>query len=196
MSLKHQSWTQLNINLGASGNKAVEVKFDNNNQPHILVRTTTTPFAEEGYYFPNATQTAFTHTAFPMVDGTVIPLKSLGFSGNNIPLAMTNLAVHDFENEGVYYFSDAPFLSVHQAEAAADMAVFPNPISDQVNVLMKDAIVSAKLVAVTGQVIPVMINDGKLDVSGIASGVYVLKISTGKQSYCRKLVVDASYWWW
>ncbi|SCX87743.1 T9SS type A sorting domain-containing protein [Flavobacterium caeni] len=183
------TWTPLNIDLGLEGNKVVEVKFNNSNQLHVLIRTTTTPFAQEGLYIPNETETAFTQVPLPVVDGNTIPLKNLSFSGSNIPLAMTNLAVHDFENEGIYYFSDAPFLAVNQVKTVDDLRVFPNPASGQVNVVSKNAPTSAHLVSMTGQVIPVLISNGKFDVSTIASGFYVLQLNGNNQASHQKLVV-------
>ena len=185
-----QSWTPLNINFGASGNSVVEVKFNNNNQLHVLIRSTTTPFPEEGFYFPNETETAFTHAPNPTNGGNPIPLKNLSFSGNNIPLAMTNLAVHDFDNEGIYYFSDAPFLSVGEVKPSGYFGIFPNPATNQVTISLTDAIISAQLVSMTGQVFPMAITNGKFDVSNFASGIYVLKLNGSNQKYQQKLVIS------
>jgi hypothetical protein len=62
---------------------------------------------------------------------------------------MTNLAVHYFKNEGIYYFSDAPFLSVEEVKSSVYFKIFPNPATNQVTISLTDAIISAQLVSMT-----------------------------------------------
>lgn len=76
-----------------------------------------------------------------------------------------------------------------QMNASANWAVFPNPATDEVNVALADEIISAELVSMTGQLIPVTVANGKIDVSTLASGIYILQMNGKAKAYRQKLVV-------
>ncbi len=76
-----------------------------------------------------------------------------------------------------------------QMNAPANWAVFPNPATDEVNAALADEIISAELVSMTGQLIPVTVANGKIDVSTLASGIYILQMNGKAKAYRQKLVV-------
>jgi hypothetical protein len=185
-----QQWTPLNINLSsAASNKVVEVKFDYNNKIHVLIRSTTTPFNEEGMYVLNQDNTTFTHTPFEIQNGQTLAFKNLSFSNNNTPVAMTSLANRDFEIEGIYFFKEGAFLGQTSNEIPT-LLVYPNPASTTVHIpALQNKTISAQLVTISGQTLPITITDGFFNVSQIANGFYLLKINTEEASKTIKLII-------
>lgn len=186
-----QSWTLLNIDLGTtSSNKEVEVKFDYNNKLYVLVRTTTTPFSEEGFYISNDDQTAFVHVPFQIQGGQSVAFRNLSFSANNIPVAVTDLMNRDFVVEGVYYFAEGSFLNIPMAEQR-QLIVYPNPATDAVFISeLKNTNITAQLVATSGSVFSVNIVAGSFDVSSFANGFYLLELDIEGKSQTIKLVIN------
>lgn len=186
-----QTWNQHNINLGTtSSNKVVEVKFDYNNKIYVLVRTTTIPFSEEGFYISNAAETAFTQVPFTSVGGQVLSFKNLSFSVNNIPIAMSNLVNRDFVQEGIYYFGKDNFLDINTVPEIEKIVVYPNPANDIVTVsTFANQSISGELVNMMGQVSPINIVDGNFNVSTFSNGFYILRLAVDGQSINVKLII-------
>ncbi len=185
-----QQWTALNINLGATAsNKVIEVKFDYNNKMYVLIRSTTTPFNEEGMYVLNEDGTTFTQTPFEIVNGQTLAFKNLSFSDNNTPVAMTSLANRDFEIEGIYFFKEGPFLGQVSNEIP-NLIVYPNPASTSVHIpSLENRTTTAQLITISGQIIPIAIVDGTFDVSQFSNGFYLLKINAEEASKTIKLII-------
>lgn len=184
-------WTPLNIDLGStSSNKVVEVKFDFNNKMYVLVRSTTTPFSEEGFYISNFDETAFTHVPFEVQGGQSIAFKNLSFSLNNIPVAMTDLENRDFNLEGIYYFSEGSFLN-STSIVNNTITVYPNPATNKVFITeLKNKNTLARLTSISGNSFPVQIISGSFDVTSIANGFYMLNINDEGKAMTVKLVVN------
>lgn len=83
--------------------------------------------------------------------------------------------------QGQPYFNRSPSLSSPESELESVFVVFPNPARDEIRV-MSDSPSSVKLLSITGQLVTEVgvesWNSGivKIDVSGIAAGVYVLQM--------------------
>ena len=186
-----QLWVPLNINLGTtSSNKVVEVKFDFNNKLYVLVRSTTTPFNEEGFYISNIDETAFTHVPFQIQGGQSVAFKNLSFSANNIPVAMTDLENRDFAVEGIYYFSEGSFLSTPTIEQYT-INLYPNPATGSVSINgLESTNTTAKLISTSGSIFPVTIDSGSFDVSSFANGFYLLELNISGKSHVIKLMVN------
>lgn len=186
-----QTWTLLNIDLGTtSANKIVEVAFDFNNKIYVLVRSTTTPFTEEGFYVSNQNETAFTHVPFEIQGGQTVAFKKLSFSLNNIPVAMTDLESRDFNVEGIYYFGEGSFLSTSSIERN-DIKIYPNPASSTVFISgLENTNTTALLTSISGSSFPVEINAGAFDVASLANGFYMLELRLDGKSMKVKLIVN------
>lgn len=182
-----QNWTALNLSLGADPNKDVEVTFDQEGRVHVLVCATTGSFSQEGLYISNDEGSAFTHYPFQSVGGQLLRLRHLGFDPDGTPLAVSRLAERDFENEGVYYFSDVPYLS-NPANQQISFSMYPNPASDRVwfgqNQQVKFAIHS-----VSGQTV-LEGNETSADVSSLSEGIYIVRFTVGSESKIAKLVIS------
>jgi len=186
----NQTWVTLPINLGTtSSNKVTELVFDTNNKLHVLNRTTFTPFVEEGIYVPDESGETFTQQSFPMIEGQLIPLKNLAFAGDNIPIAMSNLESDNTENGGFYYYHHSPSLTVNPTETKL-ITVYPNPANDKVYVhSLENETLPATLSTLTGQQFATVIENGQIDVSSLADGMYVLQFGYQQEVYQFKLVV-------
>jgi len=187
----NQEWVTININIGQSStNKEVELMFDNQNRLHVLVRTTLTPFTEEGIYLPNDNQDGFTHVPFPTINGAVVPMKKLSFAGDNIPIMMSSLESNDSELTGFYYYSNKSLLSTDTIIEKPELILYPNPVSDVVYISgLENQTLKAVMYSITGQRIDIDIQNGKMAIQNFPSGIYILNFEYEGNSYQFKIIV-------
>ncbi|MFA7445709.1 MAG: T9SS type A sorting domain-containing protein [Flavobacteriaceae bacterium] len=186
-----QNWITLNINTGqTSPNKNVELAFDSQNKLHVLVRSTLTPFAEEGIYIPSDNQDEFIHVPFPTINGEQVPMKRLAFAGNDIPIMMTDVATNDPALTGFYYYSSESLLSTDNEVAKLNLKIYPNPASDEVYITgLENQTINGAIYSLTGQHISVKIQNGKIDIQNLSSGFYILNFDFEGNRYQFKIIV-------
>ncbi|MEO6166800.1 MAG: T9SS type A sorting domain-containing protein, partial [Chitinophagales bacterium] len=69
------------------------------------------------------------------------------------------------------------------------VTIFPNPATDQVNILLSTALdFEVELTSITGERIALLKNKTTIDVSTLAAGAYFFKISTAEHTVIQKLV--------
>lgn len=67
--------------------------------------------------------------------------------------------------------------------------IFPNPATDQFNILLSTALdFEVELTSLTGERIVLLKNETRIDVSNLTAGVYLIKIATAEHSVIKKLV--------
>ncbi|MFC6267854.1 S8/S53 family peptidase [Frigoriflavimonas asaccharolytica] len=82
-------------------------------------------------------------------------------------------------------------LNTAETTIHSDFEMFPNPARDFVQFKTKEKILSIKLFDQLGRIIKSeKINDNKLNVSNLETGVYYLIINTEKNSYTKKLIKE------
>jgi len=69
-----------------------------------------------------------------------------------------------------------------------DLQIYPNPATDFVSLKSTDKVTNVEVFDLSGKRIELPLLNNQLDVRSLAKGVYVLKITTGKASYQKKLV--------
>ncbi|WP_300672737.1 DUF5074 domain-containing protein [Soonwooa sp.] len=69
-----------------------------------------------------------------------------------------------------------------------DLQVYPNPAVDFVSLKSSDKVTNVEVYDFSGKRIALPFVDNQLDVRSLAKGVYVVKVTTDKASYQRKLV--------
>ncbi len=185
-----QNWNALTIDLGQnSSNKVTELAFDNQNRLHILNRSTLTPFDEEGIYLPNDEENGFIQVPFPIINGQRVPMKNLSFAQNHIPIVMTASDGNNPEIGGFYYYYHTPALNITKPNnSKSRLVVYPNPASGELNI-NENITVSGYFITVTGQKLPVEIINGKINISDLASGIYILNFDFDTKFHQFKVII-------
>ncbi len=125
--------------------------------------------------------------------------------GDNMPaVVVTDMHIH--ESDELLYaatygrsaykldLSSNP-LSTETSVIVEDISVYPNPASDQVNIVLSNSTenVSVSLYDTMGRIVVDKVtseeNRIELNISGIASGVYYLKIFIAENSVVKKLII-------
>ncbi|NUY82241.1 T9SS type A sorting domain-containing protein [Flavobacterium sp. MAH-1] len=187
--LNGQNWVSVGINLGTEPNRVVEVAFDSANRMYVLVRATMTGFAQEGLYVANVSQSGFQHFPFSVDGGQTVRLKNIGFDHNDIPMATSVLANRDFDVEGIYYFSDAPYLGTPSV-VSSEFVLYPNPASGNVNLSVGEKTIDdVELFTSNGSRLSPKLNGTTLDVSALSNGLYLIRIESEGKFQTSKLLV-------
>ncbi|MCZ6595679.1 MAG: T9SS type A sorting domain-containing protein [Bacteroidetes bacterium] len=125
--------------------------------------------------------------------------------GDNMPaVVVTDMHIHESDEllyaatygRSVYKLdlSSNP-LSTETSVIVEDISVYPNPATDHVNIVLSDSAenVSVELYDTMGRIVIDKVtseeNRIKINISGIASGVYYLKIYVAKRSVVKKLII-------
>jgi len=183
-------WIQHPVSFSGS-NRTIEMVFDNNNNIHILARTTFSPFPEEGIHISYDEGQSYEHNPFPTINGDLVRFKSMKFALGNVPIAFTEEKSHDSSLDGIYYLHEEPILSNEKEEQfKQEITLYPNPASDVVRINTDENINTiAELVTVTGKRSFVVVDNSKIDLTGFASGVYSLSYVCNGQRFRFKLLV-------
>ena len=75
---------------------------------------------------------------------------------------------------------------------AAEISLFPNPVTDILNITSSEEISSIEIVNVMGQIVTRMdvnSNNAVCDVNYLANGVYVVRIHSTNDEFCQKKFV-------
>ena len=84
----------------------------------------------------------------------------------------------------------AESLTVNSVELSGEFSIYPNPASDVVNVNSSSVdVVSVEVYDILGKKVK-EVNNGKVDVSNLVGGVYVLKVNTEEGSFNKRIIVE------
>jgi hypothetical protein len=122
---------------------------------------------------------------------TASTVDELSFvSGNNGTLYTAFL---DYINGGITVLKYDPTLGINQNTTSTATMLFPNPATDSVTITTATAQSMVKVIDVTGKLVysTVINNQGSIDTSVFANGVYLVQISNENQPLqIKKLVVN------
>lgn len=114
-------------------------------------------------------------------EGSTVMNKANIYFDFNFPIE-TNPATTTFQNLGTGDYT-----------AAQSVRIYPNPARDRVNIRCESAMNKISIVDIQGRTIGTYLNaerDKSIDVSGFASGIYTVKISTDKGNAAQKLIIE------
>ena len=128
--------------------------------------------------------TIFDLSGLGNIDSLVFKLSSsdVGQYGMNTPafFCMDNLQI---DNTGIY-----------AAEKNNTLYIFPNPVTDVVNILLKkNKIISVKLVTMTGKILKqenINSNRCRISLSSLSSGIYYIVAKTGNSVIVKEIVKE------
>lgn len=185
------TWIEYNIDLGSgASNKVIEVAFNSDNKPHVLIRTTTTPFAQEGIYIPNTTNDGFVHVLFPVVGGQIIPLKNLSFTTTDVLIASSNLPERDLIREGIYYYATSSVLELTETTHDNTIVIYPNPAADLVMLSFPELKTGrVEITDVNGRIVNLDMINNQIDISSLSVGFYVVRFEDNGLVYQGKILV-------
>lgn len=108
--------------------------------------------------------------------------------GNQLPYSEWNI----YHIEAEYNFSENCALSTEIPVAANDIFVYPNPVSNILYIQNLNSVVNVQLFDISGRLVREYKNIGSqgMDVSALAKGMYVVKISDGKSGRSQKIIVE------
>ena len=133
--------------------------------------------------------TTFTHQ---LLDGS--PAFDAGDAGDNFDDQIGQAVFGASRDIGAYESQVA--LSIEDFNAVSVMKIYPNPTKGQFNIVIADNVtgkVDVQIVSITGKLVQKLsIGNGvnNMDISGMASGMYIINISTDKGSSSHKLILD------
>jgi len=79
-------------------------------------------------------------------------------------------------------------LAVNDNAKKINLSIYPNPTTDILNIKTQDKIVEVSVFDSTGKMINTKIVDGKINVSELLKGNYILRITTDKATYQEKFI--------
>jgi len=136
---------------------------------------------------------------------TIVGTGDVGFSGDGglaKEAKLANPTGIGFDKAGNLYVVDRGNNRIRKitglkAESSVNnltdnILVYPNPSTDKITIQLKNGIElkNALLFDITGKQVKVKIKENSLNVSRLARGIYVLKISTSKGSTEQKIVLE------
>ncbi|HMK06374.1 MAG TPA: T9SS type A sorting domain-containing protein, partial [Flavobacterium sp.] len=84
-------------------------------------------------------------------------------------------------------------LAVNDFGTANEMKVYPNPVKDMLNITFDKEITSVSIYNILGQEVvskPLHANEGKIDVSNLKSGTYLVKVYANDQVKTLKIIKE------
>lgn len=77
-----------------------------------------------------------------------------------------------------------------QTNELLELSIYPNPASDKIYIVSNNTIDNIEVYDILGKRVITLKNVNEMDVSKLNSGLYLLKIWTGKQVQTKKLVIN------
>jgi hypothetical protein len=147
----------------------------------IVIPQSVTSIEHGAFEYCTGLDTIFSNATTP----PVIDEETFEDVNRNIPVIVPCGSVSAYKNAGYWYrFTniqhDSDCTGVEENEIA-DLQIFPNPVSNTLNITSSEQILSIEIVNVIGQVVyrtEVNGNNAVCDVKDLKSGVYVVMIST------------------
>jgi len=84
--------------------------------------------------------------------------------------------------------------SVNELSSEVNLSIYPNPANNSVNIGLDEGFEQVVIIDVTGKILTKetfehAIKQTSLDISGLASGVYFVEVSSAKQTFVKKVLV-------
>ncbi|GAB6011266.1 T9SS type A sorting domain-containing protein [Viscerimonas tarda] len=119
------------------------------------------------------------------------------FSSIKVSTDAITVSTYTVDNEGTPTLFDAFKIvksdnqtGLHKTvSASGKLTLYPNPASDNIIVETPEKIESIRIFSINGQEIISQKDQGEIDLSGIASGVYILSVKTADNTYTERFVV-------
>lgn len=121
--------------------------------------------------------------------------QTTGYYYNLTPVYAGNMPQQGlYEHEGISYIESFTADATGVEEEAEGLVFYPNPVHDNLFISYKNA--DKLIVSVSGSdgkelLKTEIIRSGNLNLSGIKPGLYFLKVETGRQSFIRRIVIQA-----
>ena len=107
---------------------------------------------------------------------------------HSIPLTQVNSLTIPFVSDFLYTTLDC-YEGASVTESEFNVAVYPNPTKDFLNVSISDPAIDMQVLNMLGECFsPPLCSDGKIDVSALPSGVYCLELKTRNKTILTKFV--------
>ncbi|WP_028981672.1 T9SS type A sorting domain-containing protein [Sporocytophaga myxococcoides] len=133
-----------------------------------------------------------------------LTVRALGYAvaidGDNVLAGASNSDNQlTIGNEGAAFrmpfYQYTPYRSAHDfdldEESAGKAIIYPNPSSgNEVKLNNNLSVVSAEVVSLIGEIIPLTVSEGTINVSTLKKGIYNIKIKTDTEVFTEKLVVE------
>ena len=102
----------------------------------------------------------------------------------------TLAATATFDNVKISMVSTLNLLSTDdvKVEKNRDLTIYPNPVSDILNIKTKEKVQSASVFDMTGRKIEARVMDNKVDVTNLERGTYIINIQTEKGTTSEKFI--------
>lgn len=71
-----------------------------------------------------------------------------------------------------------------------EATLYPNPVRTKLNIVMNDAVISAKVLDINGRIVDAEMTGNSVDVSGLSAGVYFIRIETSKGFLIKKFLKE------
>ncbi|KAB1065680.1 T9SS type A sorting domain-containing protein [Salibacter halophilus] len=192
-----QSWDSLNFSYGAATNVDVEIKFDHENNLYVMVRSTFGTMQGQGIYYTEDNGNTFTKIDYPVDgNGNPEPFTTFSFTDDNVLMTVRDRRMANSNDKaGVYYYSDStismsgkPVLS----SAKKSFNVYPNPASDYTKLNLQGFQPNkVNLISQKGEMTTVPVRGDRVDLTGMASGIYIVHIERdGVQHTSRLMIVN------
>jgi len=68
------------------------------------------------------------------------------------------------------------------------LAIYPNPVSEILNIQTDDDVLSVTVYDILGKSIPAAVNNNQINVSGFIKGMYIINVVTDKANYVQKFI--------
>ncbi len=83
-----------------------------------------------------------------------------------------------------------PSVGIQETEIIKDIAIYPSPVNDVLHIELSENNFGVELYNMFGQQVSKVQNERDIPVSKLSSGIYILKITTEKGIYSRKIVKE------
>ena len=80
--------------------------------------------------------------------------------------------------------------SITEIKSSFEVVVYPNPSSGIINIETKEELTSISLFSISGKELIKTLNTNQIDISKLASGVYVLKMNSVNGVVEKKIIKD------
>lgn len=125
------------------------------------------------------------------LNGTAYPIPADGVLViTNVPAGLNTILQGNGESHLYYLKTSYPTLGLGDNVQPSKLALYPNPVSDQLFISSEDQKVESVMIySLTGAVVRNISNEVEsVDVSDLASGNYIVKVTTDKGTATKKII--------
>ncbi len=116
------------------------------------------------------------------------PLSLVSYNQGDTAMSIAYNFNSDIETTfNIIDLNDAP-LSTEEFESDLDIAIYPNPTTDFINIQANFDINSVEIYSLHGQKVLAIENKKTIDISSLSKGIYFLKVKTVKGEITKKVV--------